>query len=167
MPKKIERSVIYRDRAIIRVGRRLGKVKSFIAKPQEVERKWYVIDASGKTLGRMASEIASILRGKKKPTYTPHVDTGDYVIVINAEKVEVTGKKRKEKIYKRHTGYPGGLRETTFEKLQAKHPDEIIRHAVKGMLPKGPLGRQMFKKLKVYAGSEHNHAAQKPEEWNF
>ncbi len=142
-------------------------MKSYIAKPQDVERKWYVVDAAGKTLGRMASEIASILRGKKKPTYTPHVDTGDYVIVINAEKVEVTGKKRKEKIYKRHTGYPGGLRETTFEKLQAKHPDEIIRHAVKGMLPKGPLGRQMFKKLKVYAGPEHNHAAQKPEEWNF
>jgi large subunit ribosomal protein L13 len=142
-------------------------MKSYIAKPQEVERKWYVIDAEGKTLGRLASEAASILRGKKKPIYTPHVDTGDYVIIINAEKVEVTGKKRKEKIYKRHTGYPGGLREVTFEDLQAKKPDEIIRHAVKGMLPKGPLGRQMFKKLKVYAGPEHNHAAQKPEVWNF
>lgn len=142
-------------------------MKSYIAKPQEVERKWYVLDAEGKTLGRLASEAASILRGKKKPIYTPHVDTGDYVIVINAEKIEVTGKKRKEKIYKRHTGYPGGLREVTFEDLQAKKPDEIIRHAVKGMLPKGPLGRQMFKKLKVYAGPEHNHAAQKPETWNF
>ncbi len=142
-------------------------MKCFIAKPHEVERKWYVIDAEGKTLGRLASEAASILRGKKKPIYTPHVDTGDYVIIINAEKVEVTGKKRKEKIYKRHTGYPGGLREITFEDLQAKKPEEIIRHAVKGMMPKGPLGRQMFKKLKVYAGSEHNHAAQKPEVWNF
>ena len=137
-------------------------MKSYIAKPQEVERKWYVLDAEGKTLGRLATEAASILRGKRKPIYTPHVDTGDYVIVINAEKIEVTGKKRKEKIYKRHTGYPGGLREITFEKLQAKKPDEIIRHAVKGMLPKGPLGRQMYKKLKVYAGPEHNHAAQQP-----
>ena len=143
------------------------KMKSYIAKPQEVERKWYVLDAEGKTLGRLATEAASILRGKRKPIYTPHVDTGDYVIVINAEKIEVTGKKRKEKIYKRHTGYPGGLREITFEKLQAKKPDEIIRHAVKGMLPKGPLGRQMYKKLKVYAGPEHNHAAQKPETWTL
>ena len=142
-------------------------MKSYIAKPQEVERKWYVLDAEGKTLGRLASEAASILRGKKKPIYTPHVDTGDYVIIINAEKVEVTGKKRKEKIYKRHTGYPGGLRERTFEKLQAKNPEEIIRHAVKGMMPKGSLGRQMYKKLKVYAGNEHNHAAQKPEVWEF
>ncbi len=142
-------------------------MKSYIAKPQEVERKWYVLDAEGKTLGRLASEAASILRGKKKPIYTPHVDTGDYVIIINAEKVEVTGKKRKEKIYKRHTGYPGGLREITFEKLQAKNPEEIIRHAIKGMMPKGSLGRQMYKKLKVYAGNEHNHAAQKPEVWEF
>jgi large subunit ribosomal protein L13 len=142
-------------------------MSSFIAKPQEVERKWYVIDAEGKTLGRLASEIASILRGKKKPIYTPHVDTGDYVVVVNAEKVEVTGKKRKEKIYKRHTGYPGGLRETTFEKLLEKHPEEILRHAVKGMMPNGKLGRQMYKKLKVFVGPEHTHAAQKPEVWNF
>ncbi|MDR0854312.1 MAG: 50S ribosomal protein L13 [Clostridiales Family XIII bacterium] len=142
-------------------------MSSYIAKPQEVEKKWYVIDAEGQTLGRLASEVASILRGKRKPIYTPHIDTGDYVIIINAEKIEVTGKKRKDKIYKRHTGYPGGLREITFEKLQAKHPEEIIRHAVKGMMPKGPLGRQMFKKLKVYAGPEHDHAAQKPEVWNF
>lgn len=142
-------------------------MKSFIAKPQEVERKWYVIDAEGKTLGRLATEAASILRGKRKPIFTPHVDTGDYVIIINAEKVEVTGKKRQEKIYKHHTGYPGGLREVTFEKLQAKKPEEIIRHAVKGMMPKGKLGRQMYKKLKVYAGSEHKHAAQKPEVWEF
>ena len=140
---------------------------SFIAKPHEVEHKWFVIDAEGRTLGRLASEAASILRGKKKPIYTPHVDTGDYVIVINAEKVEVTGKKRQEKIYKRHTGYPGGLREITFEKLQAKNPEEIIRHAVKGMMPNGRLGRQMFKKLKIYAGAEHPHAAQKPEVWDF
>ncbi len=142
-------------------------MKSFIAKPQEMERKWYVIDAEGQTLGRMASEIASILRGKKKPIYTPHVDTGDYVIVINAEKVEVTGKKRKDKIYKRHSGFPGGLKEVNFETLQNAKPDEIIRHAVKGMMPKGKLGRQMFKKLKVYAGAEHGHAAQKPEVWNM
>ncbi|MDR1134625.1 MAG: 50S ribosomal protein L13 [Clostridiales Family XIII bacterium] len=142
-------------------------MKSFVAKPHEVERKWYIIDAEGKTLGRLASETASILRGKKKPIFTPHVDTGDYVIIVNAEKVEVTGKKRKEKIYKRHTGYPGGLREVVFEKLQAKHPEEIIRHAVKGMMPNGRLGRQMYKKLKVYAGATHKHNAQKPEVWNF
>ena len=138
-------------------------MSSTLAKPQEVERKWYVIDAEGRNLGRMASEVASILRGKKKPTFTPHVDCGDYVIVINAEKVAVTGKKRHDKIYKRHTGYPGGLRECTFEELMEKHPTEAVRHAVKGMMPKGKLGRQMFKKLKVYAGPEHNHAAQKPE----
>ncbi|MDR1272574.1 MAG: 50S ribosomal protein L13 [Clostridiales Family XIII bacterium] len=140
---------------------------SFIAKPHEVVHNWYVIDAEGKTLGRLASEAASILRGKKKTIYTPHVDTGDYVIVVNAEKVEVTGKKRKEKIYKRHTGYPGGLKEITFEKLLARNPEEIIRHAVKGMMPNGRLGRQMYKKLKVYAGPEHGHAAQKPEVWEF
>lgn len=142
-------------------------MKSFVAKPHEVEHKWYVIDAEGQTLGRMASEVASILRGKKKPIFTPHVDTGDYVIIINAEMVEVTGKKRKEKIYKRHTGYPGGLREVTFEKLQAKNPEEIIRHAVKGMMPNGKLGREMYKKLKVFAGPNHLHEAQKPEVWKF
>lgn len=142
-------------------------MKSFIAKPHEVERKWYVVDAEGKTLGRVASQVATVLRGKNKPTFTPHVDCGDYVIVINAEKVEVTGKKRKEKVYKHHTGYPGGLRETTFDKLIEKKPDEIIRHAVKGMMPKGKLGRQMYKKLKVYAGPEHGHAAQKPEKLEF
>lgn len=142
-------------------------MKSFIAKPHEVERKWYVVDAEGKTLGRVASQVATVLRGKNKPTFTPHVDCGDYVIVINAEKVEVTGKKRKEKIYKHHTGYPGGLRETTFDKLIEKKPEEIIRHAVKGMMPKGKLGRQMYKKLKVYAGPEHGHAAQKPEKLEF
>ena len=138
-----------------------------VVKPSDITRKWYVVDAEGKTLGRLASEVASVLRGKNKPIYTPHVDCGDYVIVINAEKIEVTGKKRKEKIYKRHTGYPGGLKEITFEKLLEKQPEEILRHAVKGMLPKGPLGRDMAKKLKVYAGAEHKHEAQKPEIWNF
>ena len=138
-------------------------MSSYIAKPSEIERKWYVIDAEGKTLGRICTEAATILRGKNKPTYTPFLDCGDYVIVINAEKVQVTGKKFKEKVYKHHTGYPGGLREITFDKLQAKKPEEIIRHAVKGMMPKGPLGRQMYKKLKVYAGPDHKHAAQKPE----
>ena len=142
-------------------------MKSFVAKPHEVERKWYVIDAEGKTLGRLSTEVASILRGKKKPIYTPHVDTGDYVIVINAEKVEVTGNKRKDKMYKHHTGFPGGLREVSFEKLQAKKPEEILRHSIKGMMPKGKLGRQMYKKLKVYAGSEHKHEAQKPEVWEI
>lgn len=142
-------------------------MKSYIAKPAEVERKWYVIDAEDKTLGKIASEVASILRGKKKPIYTPHVDTGDYVIVINAEKVRVTGKKEEQKIYKSHSGYPGGLKETTLRELRAKKPEEIIRHAVKGMMPKGKLGRQMFKKLKVYAGPEHPHTARNPEEWTF
>ena len=142
-------------------------MKSYIAKPAEVERKWYVIDAEDKTLGKIASEVASILRGKKKPIYTPHVDTGDYVIVINAEKVRVTGKKEEQKIYQSHSGYPGGLKETTLRELRAKKPEEIIRHAVKGMMPKGKLGRQMFKKLKVYAGPEHPHTAQNPEEWTF
>jgi large subunit ribosomal protein L13 len=142
-------------------------MKSFIAKPAEVEHKWYVIDAEGKTLGRLASEIASILRGKKKPIYTPHVDCGDYVIVINCEKVAVTGKKAKDKIYKRHTGFPGGLREVNFETMLAKKPEEIIIHAVRGMMPNGKLGRQMFKKLKVYTGNEHPHTAQNPEIWNY
>jgi ribosomal protein L13, bacterial type len=137
--------------------------KSFIQKPQEVERKWYLVDAEGQTLGRMAAQIAAILRGKNKPTFTPHVDCGDYVIVINAEKVAVTGKKRHDKKYVRFTGYPGGLRETSFEEMMEKHPEEAVRHAVKGMMPKGRLGRQMYKKLKVYAGPEHDHAAQKPE----
>lgn len=148
----------------IPVGRKENEqMSTFIQKPADVERNWYVVDAEGKNLGRMASQVAAILRGKNKPTYTPHVDCGDYVIIINAEKVEVTGKKRKEKIYKRHTGYPGGLRETTFEQMMEKHPTEVVRHAVKGMMPNGKLGRQMYKKLKVYAGPEHDHAAQKPE----
>ncbi|WZL72599.1 50S ribosomal protein L13 [Clostridiaceae bacterium 35-E11] len=138
-------------------------MKSFVAKPHEVERKWYVVDADGKTLGRLASQVASILRGKNKPTYTPHVDTGDFVIVVNAEKVAVTGKKMEQKLYRHHTGYPGGLKEMTYKQMLAKKPEDIIAQAVKGMLPKNSLGRQMFKKLKVYSGSEHNHEAQKPE----
>ncbi len=142
-------------------------MKSYIAKPKEVEHKWYVIDANGKTLGKLASETASILRGKKKPTYTPHVDCGDYVIVINAEKVHVTGKKESKKIYKSYSGFPGGLKEITLGEMRAKKPEEIIRHAVKGMMPKGKLGRQMYKKLKVYAGPDHPHAAQNPQEWTF
>ena len=142
-------------------------MKSYIAKPADIDHKWYVIDAEDKTLGKVAAEIAMILRGKKKPIYTPHVDCGDYVVVVNAEKVAVTGKKEKQKIYKSHSGYPDGLKETTLAELRAKKPEEIIRHAVKGMMPKGKLGRQMFKKLKVYAGPEHPHAAQNPEEWTF
>lgn len=137
---------------------------TFSAKPAEVKRDWYVIDAEGKTLGRMATEIARRLRGKHKAEYTPHVDTGDYIVVINAEKVNVTGNKRKDKTYYRHTGYPGGLRETSFEKMNETHPTRIIELAVKGMLPKGPLGRAMYTKMKVYAGAEHPHAAQQPQE---
>ena len=142
-------------------------MKSYIAKPAEIDHRWYVIDAEDKTLGKLAAEVAMILRGKKKPIYTPHVDCGDYVVVVNAEKVAVTGKKENPKIYRSHSGYPGGLKETTLAELRAKKPEEIIRHAVKGMMPKGKLGRQMFKKLKVYAGPEHPHAAQNPEEWKF
>ena len=138
-------------------------MKSFMASPSTVERKWYVVDAEGKTLGRLASEVASVLRGKNKPQFTPHVDTGDYVIVVNADKIKVTGKKMDQKIYYNHSDYVGGMKETTLKEMMAKKPEFVITHAVKGMLPKGPLGRQMLKKLHVYAGPEHNHAAQKPE----
>lgn len=138
-------------------------MKTFSAKPESVERDWYVIDAEGKTLGRLATEIARRLRGKHKAEYTPHVDTGDYIIVVNAEKVRVSGNKASDKMYYSHTGYPGGIREINFEKLQARKPTMIIEKAVKGMLPKNPLGRAMFRKLKVYAGTEHNHAAQQPQ----
>ena len=134
-----------------------------MASPSTVERKWYVVDAEGKTLGRLASEVANVLRGKNKPTYTPHIDTGDYVIVVNAEKIQVTGKKRDQKIYYHHSEYVGGMKEATLREMMQKKPEFVITHAVKGMLPKGPLGRQMLKKLHVYAGPEHNHAAQKPE----
>lgn len=138
-------------------------MKSFMASPSTVERKWYVVDAEGKTLGRLASEVANVLRGKNKPTYTPHIDTGDYVIVVNAEKIQVTGKKLDQKIYYHHSEYVGGMKEVTLREMMQKKPEFVITHAVKGMLPKGPLGRQMLKKLHVYAGPEHNHAAQKPE----
>ncbi|WP_276754161.1 50S ribosomal protein L13 [Pseudoalteromonas marina] len=138
-------------------------MKTFVAKPETVKRDWYVVDAEGKTLGRIATEIAHRLRGKHKAEYTPHVDTGDYIIVINAEKVTVTGNKFKDKVYYAHSGFPGGLKSTTFDKLQAAKPEMIIEKAVKGMLPRGPLGRAMFRKLKVYAGTEHNHAAQQPQ----
>jgi large subunit ribosomal protein L13 len=139
-------------------------MKTISANPETVKRDWYVIDADGKTLGRMAAEIATRLRGKHKPEYTPHVDTGDYIVVINAEKVHVTGNKAKGKIYHRHTGYIGGIKSLSFEKMIEKAPERPIESAVKGMLPKGPLGRAMFKKLKVYAGTEHPHAAQQPQE---
>ena len=138
-------------------------MKTFVAKPETVKRDWYVVDAEGKTLGRIATEIARRLRGKHKAEYTPHVYTGDYIIVINAEKVTVTGNKAKDKMYHAHTGFPGGLKSTTFDKLQAAKPEMIIEKAVKGMLPRGPLGRAMYRKLKVYAGTEHNHAAQQPQ----
>ncbi len=137
-------------------------MKTYQAKKEEVEHQWYLVDAEGKVLGRLASELAKILRGKNKPIYTPHVDTGDFVIVVNAGKVALTGKKMKDKIYYHHTGYPGGIREISAEKLLAKKPTEMIRIAVKGMLPKNSLGRQMFQKLKVYAGAKHPHEAQKP-----
>jgi large subunit ribosomal protein L13 len=138
-------------------------MKTFMAKNQEVQRKWYVVDASGKPLGRLASEVAKILRGKHKPIYTPHVDTGDHVIVINASKVVLTGDKLNQKMHRRHSGYPGGLKEISYKHLMQKFPERAIELAVKGMLPKNSLGRAMYKKLKVYAGSEHSHQAQKPE----
>ena len=136
---------------------------TFMANASNIERKWYVVDAEGQTVGRLAAEVAKVLRGKNKPTFTPHVDTGDYVIIINADKIVLTGKKLDQKKYYHHSGYAGGLKETTYRKLIAEKPEFAIRHAIVGMLPKGPLGRQMAKKLKVYAGAEHEHAAQKPE----
>ena len=138
-------------------------MKSFMASPATIDRKWYVVDAEGQTLGRLSSEIAKVLRGKNKPTYTPHIDTGDNVIVVNAEKIKVTGKKLEQKIYYNHSDFPGGMRETTLKEMLAKKPEDVITLAVKGMLPKGPLGRSMITKLHVYAGAEHPHVAQKPE----
>lgn len=138
-----------------------------MASPATIERKWYVVDATGYTLGRLSSEIAKVLRGKNKPTYTPHIDTGDYVIVVNADKIKVTGRKLDQKIYYNHSEYVGGMKETTLRELLAKKPEKVIELAVKGMLPKGPLGRQMYTKLHVYAGPEHDHAAQKPEVLTF
>ena len=142
-------------------------MKTFMASPATIDRKWYVVDAEGKTLGRLASEVAKVLRGKNKAIFTPHIDTGDYVIVVNAEKIKVTGKKLEQKVYYRHSDYVGGMKETTLKEMLNKHPERVIEYAVKGMLPKGPLGREMYKKLFVYAGPEHKHAAQKPEELTF
>lgn len=142
-------------------------MKTFMASPSTIERKWYVVDAANMTLGRLASEVAKVLRGKNKAIFTPHMDTGDFVIVVNADKVKVTGKKLDQKIYYRHSGYVGGMKETTLREMMAKKPERVVEHAVKGMLPKGPLGRQMYRKLFVYAGPEHNHAAQKPETLTF
>ncbi|HAB92583.1 MAG TPA: 50S ribosomal protein L13 [Thiopseudomonas sp.] len=139
-------------------------MKTFTAKNETVQRDWYVVDAAGQTLGRLATEIASRLRGKHKPEYTPHVDTGDYIVVINAEQVRVTGNKTSDKIYYSHTGFPGGIKEISFEKLIAKAPERVLEAAVKGMLPRNPLGRDMYRKLKVYAGTNHPHAAQQPQE---
>ena len=135
---------------------------TFSARNESVERDWYVVDATDKPLGRLASEIARRLRGKHKPEFTPHVDTGDYIVVVNAAKVGLTGQKRTQKVYYRHSGYPGGIKATSFERMIAEHPERVIEKAVKGMLPKGPLGRAMFKKLRVYGGSEHSHASQQP-----
>ena len=142
-------------------------MKTFMASPATIDRKWYVVDAEGQTLGRLASEVAKVLRGKNKPEFTPHVDTGDYVIVVNAAKVQVTGKKLSQKIYYHHSDYVGGMKETTLAEMLAKKPEKVIELAVKGMLPKGPLGRAMIKKLHVYAGAEHANAAQKPEVLTF
>lgn len=142
-------------------------MKSFMASPSTIERKWYVVDAEGKTLGRLASEVAKVLRGKNKPTFTPHIDTGDYVIVVNAAKVQVTGKKLDQKIYYRHSGYVGGQKQTTLREMMNKKPERVIELAVKGMLPKGPIGSQMLSKLHVYAGPEHEQQAQKPEALNI
>ena len=142
-------------------------MKTFMASPATIDRKWYVVDAAGMTLGRLASEVASILRGKNKPIFTPHMDTGDYVIIVNAEKIAVTGRKLDQKIYYRHSDYVGGMKQETLKEKLSKKPESVIEQAVKGMLPKGPLGRQMYRKLYVYAGPEHKHAAQKPEVLTF
>ena len=142
-------------------------MKTYMANPDKIERKWYVVDAEGCTLGRLASEVAKVLRGKNKPEFTPHVDTGDYIVVVNAEKIKVTGKKLQQKIYYNHSEYVGGMRETTLAEMMQKKPEKVVELAVKGMLPKGPLGRAMIKKLHVYAGSEHAQQAQKPEALTF
>ena len=138
-------------------------MKTYMPKASEVDRRWYLVDAEGKVLGRLATEIATILRGKNKPEYTPHMDMGDFVVVVNADKVVLTGRKEQQKLYRRHTGYPSGLREVPYERMMAKHPDRVLEKAVRGMLPKNSLGRAMFRKLKVYAGPNHKHEAQKPE----
>ena len=142
-------------------------MKTYMANPDKIERKWYVVDAEGQTLGRLSAEIAKVLRGKNKPIFTPHIDTGDYVVVVNAAKVKVTGKKLDQKVYYHHSDYVGGMKETTLREMMAKKPEAVIEMAVKGMLPKGPLGRTMIKKLHVYAGPEHEQQAQKPEVLTF
>lgn len=142
-------------------------MKTFMASPATIDRKWYVVDAEGQTLGRLASEVAKVLRGKNKPIYTPHMDCGDYVVIVNADKIVVTGKKLDQKIYYHHSGFVGGMKETTLREMLQKKPEQVVELAVKGMLPKGPLGRQMYTKLHVYAGAEHPHAAQKPEVLTF
>ena len=142
-------------------------MQTYMANPDKIERKWYVVDAEGCTLGRLASGVASVLRGKNKPQFTPHVDTGDYVIVVNADKIKVTGKKMDQKIYYNHSDYVGGMKETTLKEMMAKKPEKVVELAVKGMLPKGPLGREMYTKLFVYVGPDHKHAAQKPEALTF
>ena len=142
-------------------------MKTFMASPAPIDRKWYVVDAEGQTLGRLASEVAKVLRGKNKPIYTPHMDCGDYVVIVNADKIVVTGKKLDQKIYYHHSGFVGGMKETTLREMLQKKPEQVVELAVKGMLPKGPLGRQMNTKLHVYAGAEHPHAAQKPEVLTF
>ena len=142
-------------------------MKTYMANPDKIERKWYVVDAEGQTLGRLAAEVAKVLRGKNKPEFTPHIDTGDNVIVINAEKIKVTGKKLDQKVYYHHSDYVGGMKETTLREMMAKKPEQVIELAVKGMLPKNSLGRSMITKLKIYKGSEHNNQAQKPEIWEF
>lgn len=151
------------DQAFVNIYDERLRMKTFSAKPAEVKRDWYVVDAEGKTLGRLASEIARRLRGKHKPEYTPHVDTGDYIVVINAEKVHVTGNKQSDKVYYRHTGYIGNMKQRTFAEMIQKHPEQVIELAVKGMLPKNPLGRAMYRKLKVYVGTDHQHEAQQPQ----
>ncbi len=142
-------------------------MKTFMASPATIEKKWYVVDATDMTLGRLASEVAKVLRGKNKPIYTPHMDTGDYVVIVNAAKIKVTGKKMDQKIYYRHSDYVGGLKSTTLKEMMAKKPERVVEHAIKGMLPKGPLGRQLYRKLHVYAGPEHEQMAQKPEVLTF
>ena len=139
-------------------------MKSYMARPLEVERKWYVVDAEGKHLGRLATEIVRVLRGKNKPQYTPHVDVGDFVVVVNADRVVVTGRKAEQRVYRRHSGYPGGMKETSYEQMLARKPTEVLRKAVYGMMPKSRLARKQFKKLKIYAGPEHPHSAQDPQE---
>ncbi|MFA5586037.1 MAG: 50S ribosomal protein L13 [Saccharofermentanales bacterium] len=142
-------------------------MKTYMPKAEDIDRKWYVVDAEGQVLGRLATEIASILRGKNKPEFTPHMDMGDFVVVVNADKLILTGKKEQQKIYRRHTGYPGGLREVPYERMMEKHPERVLEKAVRGMLPKNTLGRAMFRKLKVYAGPDHKHQAQQPVKIEF